>query len=323
MLDIQAQADDQLLEKYGLKANDAILAEEKHMGIYDDIINNYEAKFLAGGAAQNTARGAQYILPPKSVVYVGCVGKDKYARLLGEAVLKSGIRTEYLIDEEVPTGRCAVLVTGHNRSMCTDLAAANNYKIDHLKSQNIWSLVEQAGYFYVGGYHLTVCVPAILALAEHAVDKNKIFCMNLSAPFIPQFFKDQLDSTSQYWDYMIGNESEAISYSESHNLGTKDISSIARHIASLPKRNTKRQRHVIFTQGTDPTVLASSGDGGVMVKTISVHAIDEKEIVDTNGAGDAFAGGFLAALIQGKSIEDAIDCGHWLASWTVRSLGPS
>jgi len=48
-----------MLQKYGLKANDAILAEEKHMDIYEDLINNRKAKLIAGGAAQNTARGAQ------------------------------------------------------------------------------------------------------------------------------------------------------------------------------------------------------------------------------------------------------------------------
>lgn len=51
--------DEKLLEKYGLKANDAILAEEKHMGLYEDLIENHDAKLIAGGAAQNTARGAQ------------------------------------------------------------------------------------------------------------------------------------------------------------------------------------------------------------------------------------------------------------------------
>ena len=50
--------DDALLEKYGLKANDAILAEEKHMTIYDELVKR-DAKLIAGGAAQNSARGAQ------------------------------------------------------------------------------------------------------------------------------------------------------------------------------------------------------------------------------------------------------------------------
>jgi adenosine kinase len=51
--------DDDMLTKYGLKANDAILAEAKHLGIYEDILQNRNATLVAGGAAQNTARGAQ------------------------------------------------------------------------------------------------------------------------------------------------------------------------------------------------------------------------------------------------------------------------
>jgi adenosine kinase len=51
--------DQALLQKYGLKANDAILADEKHLGIYDDLIENHAAALSAGGGAQNTARGAQ------------------------------------------------------------------------------------------------------------------------------------------------------------------------------------------------------------------------------------------------------------------------
>jgi adenosine kinase len=61
-----------------------------------------------------------------------------------------------------------------NRSLCTDLAAANHYKLDHLKSPEVWKLVEQAKFYYVGGFHLTVCVPAIMALAEEAAAKDKV-----------------------------------------------------------------------------------------------------------------------------------------------------
>jgi adenosine kinase len=48
-----------MLKKYDIKANDAILAEDKHMGLYEDLLQNRNAKLIAGGAAQNTARGAQ------------------------------------------------------------------------------------------------------------------------------------------------------------------------------------------------------------------------------------------------------------------------
>ena len=114
------------------------------------------------------------MLPDNSVVYIGCVGKDKYADSLKEACDKAGVHTEYRVDDVQPTGKCGVIITGHNRSMCTHLAAANEYKPEHLKQPHVWSLVEKAQVYYVGGYHLTVSVPAILALAEEAAAKNKV-----------------------------------------------------------------------------------------------------------------------------------------------------
>jgi len=319
LLDIQAVGDEKLLQKYGLKSNDAILAEEKHMGLYEDLFENYKVDLNAGGAAQNTARGAQYVLPADSVVFVGCVGKDKYAEKLVEANKKVGLRAVYRYDDEQPTGRCGVIITGHDRSMCTDLAAANCYKVEHLKEN--WDLVKQAKIYFVGGYHLTVSVPAILALAEEAAAENKTFMLSLSAPFICQFFKDQLDQTSPYWDYVVGNETEARAFAAAHDLNTEDIPTIAKHMANLPKKNTQRKRTVIVTQGTEPTVIAVQGDDDV--KTFPVHVIGKDEIADTTGAGDAFAGGFLAGLAKGESIEKCVDMGSWLAKLSIKELGPA
>lgn len=84
-----------MLEKYGLKLNDTLLAEPHQMGLYDDLLNNRNAKLIPGGAAQNTARGAQYILSPNSVWYVGCVGDDEYAKILREKCAEQG-RSQWL-----------------------------------------------------------------------------------------------------------------------------------------------------------------------------------------------------------------------------------
>lgn len=229
------------------------------------------------------SRQKQYILPPSSVLFIGCVGSDKYADILREASTKAGLRVEYRLDPSTPTGRCGVVLTDHNRSMCTHLAAANEYKIEHLKSPEIWPLVEQASVYFVGGYHLTVCLPAILALAHEAAANDKIFILSLSAPFIPVFFKDQLDQTAPYWDYVIGNETEARSYADSHELDTQDIKKIARALAELPKENGRRKRTVIITQGTDPTVVAVQGEKEE--REYPVHEIEKEKIHDTTGAG--------------------------------------
>ncbi|RYP11568.1 hypothetical protein DL765_007710 [Monosporascus sp. GIB2] len=322
LLDIQAVGSQELLDKYGLKANDAILADPKHIPLYEELLNNYDAKLIAGGAAQNTARGAQYILPPNSVVYLGGVGDDKYAAILKDAVREVGLRVEYRVDPKEPTGRCGVVITGHNRSLCTDLGAANHYDLDHLKSPEIWKLVEGAQFYYVGGYHFTVCPPAIQALGEHAAAHDKVFIVNMSAPFIAEFFKDPLDASTPYWDYVICNETEAEAYAKSHGLAnTTDIKAIAKDIANLPKANSKRARVVVVTHGTEPTVVAVQGQDDV--KEYPVHAIDASKINDTNGAGDAFAGGFVAGLVQGKPLETCIDMGQWLARLSIQELGPS
>ncbi|PNY24803.1 Adenosine kinase [Tolypocladium capitatum] len=321
LLDIQAVGDQALLDKYGLKANDAILAEEKHLPLFEDLLNNYDAKLIAGGSAQNTARGAQYILPPNSVVYLGGAGDDKYSAILLDAVKAAGLRAEYRVDPKEKTGRCAAIITGHNRSLCTDLGAANHYHLDHLKKPEIWSLVENADVYYVGGFHFTVCPPAIMELAKQAAEYNKTFIMCLSAPFIPQFFKEVVDASAPYWDYIIGNETEAAAYAESHGLPSKEPKDVVVHLANLPKKNTNRKRIAIVTQGTEPTLVAIQGDEGI--EEFPVHAIEADKINDTNGAGDAFAGGLLAGIMEGQPLATSIDMGQWLARLSIQELGPS
>jgi adenosine kinase len=90
--------------------------------------------------------------------------------------MKEGLRTEYMT-VDASTGKCGVVITGHSRSLVTDLGAANEYKVEHLKSPGIWGLVEGAKFFYVEGYHLTVCLPAILELGKHAAHSNKVFSL--------------------------------------------------------------------------------------------------------------------------------------------------
>lgn len=319
------------------------------MPLYEDLLNNYDAKLIAGGAAQNSARGAQYMLPPNSVVFLGGAGDDKYSAIMHDAVKAAGLRVEYRVDPEQKTGRCGVVITGHNRSLCTDLGAANHYDLDHLKKPEIWSLVENAEVFYIGGYHFTgehktlspnvdqgtstrtklivvlfrrvVCPPAIMELAKQAAEKNKIFVLSLSAPFIPQFFKDPVDASAPYWDFVLGNETEAAAYAESHDLPSKDPRDVVKHLANLPKENGKRKRVAIITQGTEPTLVAVQGED--QIKEFPVHAISKEHINDTNGAGDAFAGGFLAGIMQGKDLATCVDMGQWLARLSIQELGPS
>lgn len=144
--------------------------------------------------------------------------------------------------------------------------------------------------------------------------------MNFSAPFIAQFFTKQLQTILPYTDIIIGNASEAEAWASATGLpDVKDLPGIARSIALLPKANASRPRIVIFTQGAEKTVLVTS-DKPDSPQWFPVKPLADSQIVDTNAAGDAFAGGFLGALIAGKSLNESILAGHALACACVQQV---
>ncbi|GAA5863409.1 hypothetical protein JCM3774_005282 [Rhodotorula dairenensis] len=327
LLDMQVVDKPELLEKYSLKPNDAVLAEGKQSEIYDDLQKNYDVLYVAGGAAQNCARAAQYVLPANSTAYLGCVGKDSLADQLRAANDKEGLQSAYQVVEDKPTGACAVIITGHDRSLCTTLGAAESFSPSHLDKPEIKDLIERAQAYYLGGFFLTHGLESALKLAKQAAEKNKPFAMNLSAPFIPQFFKSQVDEMMPYVDVLIGNESEAEAYAASHDWNTKDIATIATKLAELPKKNESTPRLVIITQGASSTIVASTSPSALGLsespKVYAVGKLESSQIVDTNGAGDAFAGGFLGARGLGKSVDEAIEVGHKMGAMCVQCSGPT
>lgn len=159
-------------------------------------------------------------------------------------------------------------------------------------------------------------------MSLHGRSSPQIFILNLSAPFIAQFFGAQLQKILPYIDYLIGNEAEAEAWASANGLpDPKDLPAVAKALAQQPKSNPTRDRVVIFTQGAQNTVAVSSSNPE-NVKSYAVNALKDEEIVDTNGAGDAFAGGFLGALAAGKSLDDAIGVGHTLGTMCVTQVGP-
>ncbi|KAF8899318.1 Ribokinase-like protein [Infundibulicybe gibba] len=313
LLDMQVTQGEALLKKYDLKANDAILAEEKHAPIYEELVKEHKVTYVAGGASQNSARGAAYILPPGSVVYTGCVGDDELAEQLKAANKREGLDEVYQVKKGEKTGACAVIITGHHRSLVTTLRVAEKFDQSHLSSPQVAPLVEAAKIFYVEGYFLTHGIVCALELSKKVTAAGKKFVLNFSAPFIPQFFGSQLDQIIPYCDIIIGNDQGL--------PNPKDIPAVAKAIALLPKANANNPRVVVITQGADSTVLVSASAPD-SPQVFAVHALSDDEIVDTNGAGDAFAGGFLGGLVAGKSLDECVEVGHKLGGMCVGQVGP-
>lgn len=318
LLDISALVEESLLEKYELKADNAILAEESHLPIYKDLVDNYKVDYVAGGATLNSMRVAQWLLgKPNVISYFGSIGNDEYAKVLIEKASTAGVNIKCQENGEHPTGTCAVLITGNSRSLVANLAAANHFTRTHFDQKEIDDIVKKADYFYIGGFFLTVSPESILELARHACDENKCLMMNLSAPFICQFFAEPMGKCLPYIDILFGNETEAVAFSKQQNFGTEDIKEIALKAAALKKSNEKRQRMVVFTQGCDPTIVAHEG----RITEFPVIPIEKDRIVDTNGAGDSFVGGFLSQFIQGRDIPSCIKVGNYAANYIIQQSG--
>ncbi|CAG0895683.1 unnamed protein product [Cyprideis torosa] len=356
LLDISCHMGPEFLKKYDLKANNAILAEEKHMPMYEEMKAMPEVEYSAGGATQNSMRVMQWIMTNKHKqvgTFMGCVGKDDNARILQEKAEQAGLRIEYQVYSKQPTGTCAVVVTGEDRSLCANLGAANHFTIDHIHEPCNKAIIEKANFAYISAFFLTASAESALEIAKQfAARDDKTFSMNLAAPFLAQVYTKQLMSVFPYIDILFGNDEEFVTFAKVNNLeiDMKDHEAVAKAVSKM-EHVGKHKRIAVLTQGKNPVIVAcgflqcrhgnllktespdleltvryneedwfdpvSSDD----VKIFPVIPIPKEMIYDTNGCGDAFVGGFLAMYCLGKPIECAVKCGIYCASEVIQRSG--
>ena len=72
------------------------------------------------------------------------MGRDEYGKQLEKAAAEDGVKVQYMVVDDQPTGTCAVVVTEKVRSLVANLGAANSYKVTHLQEAENWKLVERA-----------------------------------------------------------------------------------------------------------------------------------------------------------------------------------
>jgi len=335
LLDIQVrEGAEGLLKKYNLKSNDAILADEAQQKIYGELQSGgFKTESVAGGAGQNAARFAQYVLPPNSTAYIGCVGKDALARQLREANDQEGLKSYYMEVDSLPTGACAVVLTGHDRSLVTNLGAAEKFHPSFLATPDVKTLLASAEYIYLEGYFVTHGLESLKILCDHAVENDQVVALNLSAPFVAQFFKKQIDELLPYVDILFGNETEAAAFATGEGWDASDLPLVAHKIAHSFKKNLNRPRLVIITQGSGSTIVSSpslvsdssfapTSSDTKTSRAFPVTQLAPETIVDTNAAGDAFAGGFMAGLVLGMGVDQCVELGHRLGGMCCGQAGP-
>lgn len=309
---------DKLLREYNLKPNNAILAKEEHMSLFEKCVKDCKPIYLAGGATQNTIRVAQWLLQRHhATTFLGAAGQDMYEEILLKKAKEVGVNVKYDIHPEKSTGKCCAIITGEDRSLVTDLGAAKLFDTEFLDDPEIWGLVESAKYFYIGGFTLSVNKPAVLRILQHAAENDKVVIMNLHATFLCSHFAESELNILQYVDVLFGNGDEAVELGKEVGFDTQDVKEIASRTVQLPKINQRHGRTVIYTQGRSPTIVGRRNK----VTEIPVVPVEKELIKDTNGCGDAFVGGFLSQFVLGKPTETCIQCGSYAAREVIQNYG--
>jgi adenosine kinase len=299
LLDISvSMPDNALLEKYKLVHGQACLASPEQMPLYDEIWAMENKETIPGGSALNTARCANYVLKAQEhankVMYYGSIGHCEKGETLQKVVKDEGVNGNFHKDADTPTGTCAVVVVEKERALCANLAAACKYDIEHLR--NNMDAVRNSTLIYSTAFFITSNKDALHEVAEFASTNNVPFGFNLSAVFLLQFELDAVLKTLPHCDFVFCNEDEAAAFAKSQEKEGASLQDVARMIARWEKKNTQRPRVAIVTQGADPVIVATHTHGSEEVDVIEhpVAKLEKDQIVDTNGAGDSFVGGFLS-----------------------------
>ena len=321
VFDITVTDDDRtVMTKYSLELGMASLVTPEQMPIYDEIWARSDKFTSPGGSALNSARAQMHSNPAGSVAYFGCIGNDDKGRALTEAVTTAGIQGRFEVSETEPTSLCAAVVVGKERTLCAHIAAARKFSMDYLNS-NMADL-EKAKFLYTTGFFIDSNADAVRTICEYATANDKPLGFNCSALFVVQFFMDKVKSTIKHADYVFCNEDEGSAFATAEGLEATDRVGIAKKIASYEKASNTRPRIVIITQGAEPTIVATGRPGEeATVEMIPVAPIDPSTIVDTNGAGDSFVGGFFAELAKGSDLRTAVDVGNTLAGKVIQRSG--
>ncbi|KAK7194208.1 adenosine kinase [Novymonas esmeraldas] len=321
LLDVSAAVDDAFFDKYKVQKASACLMEEAQKGIFEELEQRPNVSYVPGGSGLNTARVAQWIAQaPKGsfVGYVGCVSDDKYGTILKDAAEKDGVRMNLEYTTKAPTGSCAVCISGKERSLVANLSAANLLSAEHIHSSSVVEMMRSSQLYYLTGFTLTIDVSYVVTVAEAARASGGQFMMNLSAPFLLQFFTEGFLKVAPYLDVLFGNEVEAKALADVMKWDLADTAEIAKKAAADLPYNGTRDRLVVFTQGSEKTVYATrSGKTG----SVAVQPIAQDSIVDLNGAGDAFVGGFLAAYALDRSVERCCEVGNYAAGVIIQHDG--
>ena len=306
LVDTVFKVEHSLIAELGLEIDQMTLSSaEEHAPIIERLIaSGAETVSDCGGSATNSLVAAASF--GASCFHTCKVSDDedgtRYLQSLKEAGV--GHKGSMASSDSMPTGKCLILVTPDaKRTMTTALNVSSlmdesDLDLDQISNSKI---------FYIEGYMVTSEENYKVALKalNHLKDFPDVkIALSLSDPGIVMGFKDKFHEIESFGlDYIFGNDDEAMAFVGSDNIEDAFVA-------------LKKKSYVsIITMGEKGSTVVSNEE------VINTPKVDIQAI-DTNGAGDMFAGSFLYSLLQNDDLKTCAEFANYGASKVVETFGP-
>jgi len=303
LVDIVTEVDDQFLKDHKIEKGLMTLVDEDDQNRISNAINMSKSNKQCGGSAANSIIAVSQF---GGSSYYSCkVANDElgdfYKKDLKDNGVDSNLDSEHR--ESGITGKCLVMTTEDaSRTMNTFLGITQDYSKSEIKE----SALKDSEYLYIEGY-LVTSENGLDAMnhAKKVAEENGVkTALTFSDPAMVKYFRDQMVSVvGASVDLLFCNEEEALLYTEKDN------------ILDAREELKKAAKRFVITQGENGAMIFD-GDTFVDIEPYNVQAID------TNGAGDLFAGAFLYGITNGHSYADSGKLASLASSKVVTKFGP-
>ena len=304
LVDTEVEVSDYDLQNYNINKGVMTLVDEarQHELMVHLADHLAASRRTSGGSAANTVIAASYF--GANTFYSCKVANDDNGQFYLNDMHTAGVELAPGVDQnEGITGKCLVMITPDaERTMNTFLGVSDTVSIKELHQP----AVQSSQYIYIEGYLATSETGrhAAIHLRNWAEAHNIKTSISLSDPAMVEFFRDDLQSMiGDRVNLLFCNKAEALAFTDSNTVGeaVEALKSIADEFA--------------ITLG-DKGALVYDGQQCLEIAPCKVDAID------TNGAGDMFAGAFLYAITYGYSRQQAGNLASAAAAQVVSQFGP-
>ena len=301
LVDVICQVEDNTISDLNLSKGSMTLIEESQI---QNIRSNFTNPLItSGGSVCNTVHELNF--GSHEACFYGKVSDDEYGNAFIQDLEKANISFKGVSRKsDLPTGCCNILVSPDGeRTMATHIGIGSQLQPDEVSENILDNIDHMYMESYLWDHELTK--KTLKKFGDIAKSKNIEISLSLSDPFCVDRHRDELNNfIKENVDLVFCNFDEAKMFSQSETMA--DVSSF-------------------FKDYGKKIVMTSGSEGAYFFYNDEVSHQPSKKIenvIDTTGAGDNFAAGFLDFYLSGKSVDEALINGNTRAVEVIQQLGP-